>query len=816
MHKALTAPLVHLFASLVTTVMLSSAPLHADNSERVTLNMYRADVEQVLGWLAELRGLNILVDPRVDGELSIMAAQPVTPAQAESLVLSALDMYGYSISKNDHQMRITAAPSGGPGTIVESFTSDPTAARVIYVYWPKTVSAQALARLMAPLKGEKGFIQAFDDQALLLSDAGDRVKRLRKLAAMIDTGSDQAPSFFALKHADASAMATLLEGLFEGQRVTIAADEYSGTLLVSAAPAVLQQLETVIAQLDQRLVSNEETQVVELRFSQATELLPALRSVNERQGSEDLLKGRGHIEAVESANALILSGPTPWRRETLAVIEQLDQPRQQVLVESVIMEVSDGLITELGVEWNTDVSGDGVDALTRFGLQNSEIPAAIEQWTGAGLALGWFRNGSLRAVLRAAANDTGTRILSTPRLATLNHAPAEILVGSNIPVKTGEALVGGNGQSEPFTTIERKDIGIVLKVTPHINADDDVTLDIEQTVESLAPTSATDTDLITNKRQLKTRVRVENETVLVLGGLSSQENNEVVNKVPLLGDIPVMGALFRSSRNETVNRHLMVFIQPKLITDPSLAAEVSSEAMAQFSESSDEIVAPSPAPNKVALASDIETEWQTVVPTEQASADDREPPQSIPEPKAEPEPTQEPSPKPGSPADIPSETLAAASVPEPEPEPVYREEAIELDDQQAHITRSQGVRAAFVASPSPLAAPQSKQLPAAKEKRAAVQPKPSAAESTRVQVQAAVPSPPHAQAPRSAFEPSVEIVGERSPEPAPEPLLEQVPETKSERAPRAVPERDSAAVPDALPASKPESSKPSKLDYQWP
>lgn len=798
MHKALKAPLVYLFASLVATFMLSSPSLHADSSERVTLNMYRADVEQVLGWLAELRGLNILVDPRVDGELSIMAAQPVTPAQAESLVLSALDMYGYGISKNGKQMRITGAQSGGPGTIVESFTSAPNAARVIYVYWPKTVSAQALARLMAPLKGEKGFIQAFDDQALLLSDAGDRVKRLRKLATMIDTGSDQTPSFFALKHADASAMATLLEGLFEGQRVTIAADEYSGTLLVSAAPAVLKQVETVIAQLDQRLVSNEETQVVELRFSQATELLPALRSVNERQGSENVLKGRGHIEAVESANALILSGPTPWRRETLAVIEQLDQPRQQVLVESVIMEVSDGLITELGVEWNTDVSGDGVDALTRFGLQNSEIPAAIEQWTGAGLALGWFRNGSLRAVLRAAANDTGTRILSTPRLATLNHAPAEILVGSNIPVKTGEALVGGNGQSEPFTTIERKDIGIVLKVTPHINADDDVTLDIEQTVESLAPSSSTDTDLITNKRQLKTRVRVENETVLVLGGLSSQENNEVVNKVPLLGDIPVMGALFRSSRNETVNRHLMVFIQPKLITDPSQAAEVSSEAMAQFGQSQNQIAVPeSPAPNNVALATEPESEWQTVVPTEQASADDRVALESESKPKPKPKP------KPGSPvetrAESPVQALAALEA-EPEPEPVYREETIELDDQQAHITRSQGVRAAFVAAPSSLATPQ------------ATAPK---AESARVRAQAAVvtpelepkPEPAPASGP-AAFEPVVELAVEQSPEPMPEPLLETVPQ--------AAPERDSTAEPGTLAASKAEPSKPTKSDYQWP
>ncbi len=804
MYKGLIAPLGHLFASLMATLILA-LPVNANEAERVTLNMYQADVEQVLQWLSELRGINILVDPRVDGELSIMASQPVTPEQAESLVLSALDMYGYGISKNGNQMRIAPAQSGDPGTIVRSFTAEPNAARVIYLYWPTQVSAQALAKLMAPLKGSQGFIQPFDDQALLLSDAGDRVKRLRKLARMIDAGADSAPRFFPLQHADASAMATLLEGLFEGQRVTIAADEYSSSLLVSAAPAVMKQLETVIAQLDQRLVNNEETQVVELRFSQATELLPALRSVNERQGSEDVLKGRGHIEAVESANALILSGPTPWRQETLAVIQQLDQPRQQVLVESVIMEVSDGLITELGVEWNTDVSGDGVEALTRFGIQNGEIPPLIEEWTGAGLALGWFRNGSLRAVLRAAANDTGTRILSTPRLATLNHAPAEILVGSNIPVKTGEALVGGNGQSEPFTTIERKDIGIVLKVTPHINADDDVTLDIEQTVESLAPSSSTDTDVVTNKRQLKTRVRVENETVLVLGGLSSQENNEVVSKVPVLGDIPLMGALFRNTRNETVNRHLMVFIQPRLITDPDVAADVSSEAMAQFaSEQSSATLdfdpAPSPSPTAQANSPENdaanESEWQMVQPSQATDTQiDATKESSLQKPPVQKAPVSADLPQSEKDADVMADAVSV------EPEPVYGEETIELDDQQAHITRSQGVRSAFVA---PSSAP---------SMEPALQPKRAASPRPKVTVQT-----PKTEAPkREAKEPASKQAEVAEPK-AQQPKL-------SKAAPQAEPVRQAAPtqvqqpaverpVQQARPAKTPTPSSAS--DYQWP
>lgn len=708
MHKGLIAPLGHFVVSLVAVFMLCS-PVTADTGanaeERVTVNMYRADVDQVLQWLAELRGLNILIDPRVEGELSILAAEPVSPQQAESLVLSALDMYGYGIEMDNKQVRVMPAQATGPGTIVETFTSEPNSARMIYLYWPKTVSAQSLAKLMAPLKGENGFIQAFDDQALLLSDAGDRVKRLRTLAIMIDSGAETAPTFFALEHADASAMVTLLRGLFDGQRLTIAADEYSASLLVSAAPALIKQVERIIRQLDQRLISSEEAEVVELRFSQVSDLLPALRSVNERQGSEEALQGRGHIEAVESANALILSGPTPWRRETLSVIRQLDQPRQQVLVESVIMEVSDGLITELGVEWNTDVNGEGIEALTRFGIQNSEIPPLIEEWTGAGLALGWFRNGSLRAVVRAAANDSGTRILSTPRLATLNHAPAEILVGSNIPVKTGEALVGSSGESEPFTTIERKDIGIVLKVTPHINADGDVTLDIEQTVESVAPSNATDTDIVTNKRQLKTRVRVQNETVLVLGGLSSQESNEVVSKVPLLGDIPVMGALFRNTRNETVNRHLMVFIQPKLITDPSTAEAVSSEAWESFRdndttasavaalEAKDREVSQDPEDRK-------SSEWRTVNPADTAatevvsSANGEKQPLAIRKPAPTPEPSSE---RTSATTERMQTGTSAKTKPSPETALNYQEETIILDDQQAHITRSQGVRGAFVA-----------------------------------------------------------------------------------------------------------------------
>ena len=345
-------------------------------------------------------------------------------------------------------------------------------------------------------------------------------------------------------------------------------------------------------------------------------------------------------------------------------------------------------------------------------------------------------------MLRAAANDTGTRILSTPRLATLNHAPAEILVGSNIPVKTGEALVGGNGQSEPFTTIERKDIGIVLKVTPHINADDDVTLDIEQTVESLAPSSSTDTDLVTNKRQLKTRVRVENETVLVLGGLSSQENNEVVSKVPVLGDIPLMGALFRNTRNETVNRHLMVFIQPRLITDPDVAADVSSEAMAQFgneqsSATLDFDSVPSPAQTTQAYSTQNdaanESEWEMVQPSQAADTQiDATEESSLQKPPVQPVSVS---------ADLPQsekesiETRdAVADAVSVEPEPVYGEETIELDDQQAHITRSQGVRSAFVA---PSSAP---------SMEPALQPKREASPRTKVTVQTPKPEAPKIEA----------------------------------------------------------------------
>ena len=496
----------------------------------------------------------------------------------------------------------------------------------------------------------------------------------------------------------------------------------------------------MLKQLDQRLVSSEETEVVDLKFSQASDLLPALQSVNERKASDEALQGRGHIEAVESANALILAGPAPWRSETRAVIERLDQPRQQVLVESVIMEVSDSLISELGVEWNTDVQGDGVEALTRFGIQNAEIPPVIQEWGGAGLALGWFRNGSLRAVVRAAANDTGTRILSTPRLATLDHAPAEILVGSNIPVKTGEALLDGNGQGQPFTTIERKDIGIALKVTPHINADGDVTLDIEQSVESVTPSSSTSTDIVTNKRQLKTRVRVQNETVLVLGGLSSQENNEIVDKVPLLGDIPVLGALFRNTRNETVNRHLMVFIQPKLITDAATAeAETSkaiqlvrdarAEAGLQTEAIQDEAIQKEENQNEsiqngaLQSSGSQEDKWQTMTPTRPKA--NPEPPKVATELEEESAPdvatktVPEASPEASRDDAIASTASIAAQAEKPAaseeiqakadepfdtaPEPVYAEETIELDEAVAHQTRSQGIRGAFVALPEAVA-----------------------------------------------------------------------------------------------------------------
>ena len=455
--------------------------------------------------------------------------------------------------------------------------------QALYVYESHGGDLQKLSAAIRPLVGNAGHITPIPDtNKLIIADAYDNIKRLVQLISQIDTQDNITIKSIALQHASASTVAAVINSLLEKQNqqtFTIASDERSNSLLMTGDAVIERRVRQLVSQLDRPIINTDTTKVIYLHYTDAAELLPILTSmassIKEENKNHKIQQQAVSVSASDSTNALIITAPPDILYAMEKVVDQLDIKRAQVLVEAIIVEVSEELAQTIGVEWNTSFSaGTGTEAATNFGLRSATNENAL---ISAGLSLGYYSNGSLRALINALATNVDANILSTPSLLTLDNQEAEILVGSNVPFITGQTRGSNNENSDPFTTIEREDIGLTLKVKPQINNSDDITLEIIQELETITDSVDAASDIVTNKRSIKTKVLVKNENILVLGGLITDEDREVVNKVPLLGDVPLLGSLFRSTTTRTSQRNLMIFIHPKIMANEADLELLSSQ-----------------------------------------------------------------------------------------------------------------------------------------------------------------------------------------------------------------------------------------------
>ncbi|HEB27686.1 MAG TPA: type II secretion system protein GspD [Porticoccus sp.] len=555
-----------------------------DEDELLTINMRDADISAVIQWMAEQTNKMIVVDPRVKGKVTILANQGMTPDQAYQVFLTMLDVHGYAATESGGILRIFPASQAkaAPKDLIKSFDQLGGGEQILYIYQANNVSATRLVELLRPLLPSSGHIAAFpESNSLIISDESENVKRLVAMVKQIDESGEFNIEIIKLNHADSNNVAGLVLSLVgdeSGPAFSITSDDRSNSLLMSGDPATRQRVKQLIAQLDKPITDSGNTRVVYLHYLDAAELLPILRGMSTTM-QEDNKNANNQspisIEASESANAIIMTAPPYLLDVMLDVIAQVDIRRAQVLVEAIIVEVSKDFSQTIGVEWNTSLSRDsGTEAITNFGLKTVDNEGVISL-LGSGLNLGFYRNGSLRVLAQAIANENDANILSTPSIITLDNHEAEILVGSNVPFITGQATGSASTTSDPFTTYERQDIGITLKITPQINEGDSITLDILQEIESISEATTVASDIVTNKRSIKTKVIVEDEAILVLGGLISDETQQLVKKVPLLGDLPILGALFRSTTDQIVKKNLMVFIHPVIIDSEEVANHVT-------------------------------------------------------------------------------------------------------------------------------------------------------------------------------------------------------------------------------------------------
>jgi general secretion pathway protein D len=599
-------------------------PVAAAQGESHTLNLKGADIGVLIETVSQITGKSFIVDPRVEGRVTVISSRPQSAAEIYETFQSVLRVHGYAAVSSGDMIKIVpdtiAAQDGSVGN--GGGGPDALVTRIVDL---THVSAGEMATLLRPLAPQQAQMVAHPgSNTLVITDRAGNVERLVSLIRRIDTASDSDVEVIPLRHASAAEVARTLTSLeannaapgTPGTAQKMIADERTNSILLSGDRGQRLRMRSLIAHLDTPLEGGENTQVVYLRYAKAADLVPILDGVaNTLTGAIPAAEGQpagarsATIQPHEETNALVITASPAVFRELAAVVRQLDVRRAQVLVEAVIAEVSDDLADEIGVQWqSTSYDGGpndtGVIGGTNFPGSNGGggIVGALTNPLGAiggssGLNLGYIGGritipnptGSgeitifqIGALVKALRGDGRANVLSNPSVVTLDHHEAEFKVVQEVPFLTGQYTNtstngGANQPTNPFQTVDRQDVGLILTVTPHVNEGDSVRLDLKQEVSSIAASVPGAVDLITNKRELTTSVLVPDGGMLVLGGLSAEESTQGVSGVPGVSRIPLLGNLFKSRRSTKSKRTLMIFLRPIILRDAATEAAVSNE-----------------------------------------------------------------------------------------------------------------------------------------------------------------------------------------------------------------------------------------------
>lgn len=561
------------------------------------LNFKDADIRSLIETVADITGRSIIVDPQVAGRVTVISSEPMAAEDLYQVFLSVLRVHGYSAVEGDGVVRVvpdsTARTDAGVPLTAVSAGPDAPITRVVGL---RHVEAAEVATLLRQLVPPSAVVVPHPaSNSLVISDRTAGVRRIEAIVGRLDAAGDQDLEVISLQHANAAEVVRIANSVYSGdQRRSVVADERTNTVVLSGDPGRRLRLRALISHLDTPLSEEGGSRVIYLRYADAEGLLPVLESLlDESDEGRSTARIRAHTET----NALVITAPPAVYRNIQSVVNQLDIRRAQVLVEAIIAEVAADTGRELGIQWQFFESGDsGFFGGTNFqsggrnilnlsaGLAGEEAGGVLP---GRGLNLGYVGGRTnllgielveIGALARALATDANTNVLSTPSVVTMDNQEASINVGQEVPFLSGSFLAEGistaDGQVNPFQTIERREVGVKLNVTPHINEGDMILLGITQEVSSLAPITGA-VDLITNKRTISTRVMVPDGAILVLGGLISDDLIDQTERVPGLGRIPLLGELFTYRSSSQVKRNLMVFIRPRILADEQLMRDIT-------------------------------------------------------------------------------------------------------------------------------------------------------------------------------------------------------------------------------------------------
>jgi general secretion pathway protein D len=637
MRKLLSAPWYkRSLTGVVTAVLLNSILLSANiSAAEYSPNFKGTEIGEFINIVGKNLRKTMIVDPNVRGKVNVRSYDLLTEEQYYQFFLNVLEVYGFSaVSMDNNIVKIIRNKDAKTSSIPVVGNENPGAGdeMVTRVVEVKNVTVRELTPLLRQLSDQAGggnVVNYDPANVIMLTGTAAVVNRLVKIIERVDKAGDQDVQIISLKYASAGEMVRIIEAMNksgQGQGSAtptflipkIVADERTNSVIVSGEVKARERVARLVSRLDSELESNGNTRVYHLKYAKSEDMVKVLQGVSESIEADSSTTSTSarksntrnvSIDAHEDTNTLVITAQPDMLRSLEAVIRQLDIRRAQVLIEAIIVEVFEGDGVNLGVQWYSEQGGvtqfsNGVAPISAVaaaaesarstpGTKGSTVTSEngavtvnpdqadikgdyslLAQVLGSvsGTMFGIVKD-DWGAIVQAVSSDTNSNLLSTPSITTLDNEEAYFIVGQEVPIITGAQT--GSNNSNPFQTVERQEIGIKLKVTPQINEGSGVQLTIEQEVSSVS--GATGVDISINKREIKTTVMADDGATVILGGLIDEDVQESVQKVPLLGDIPFIGHLFKSTSNTTRKRNLMVFLRPTIVRDGKLMNDLSRE-----------------------------------------------------------------------------------------------------------------------------------------------------------------------------------------------------------------------------------------------
>lgn len=593
-------------ALFTMSIAFTAAPFmaHAED-QNWQVNMKDADISAFIGQIADITGKSFVIDPRVKGKVTVVSTETMNTEAVYELFLSVLKVHGYAaVPAGDVIMVVQQNSVKQQGGDLEAKTKKQSQEMVTKVITIKNTPALDLVPILRPLVAKYGHLAGVRSaNALIISDHASNISRIEQIIDRLDKSGSEELEVIQLKEAWVGNVVTMLQSLdpdkvAQGKgaksggtgSIRVVADERSNRLIIKGEKTSRERIRKLIMQLDKPSYFSGSAKVIRLKYADSkklAELIKNLMSDTSSTGGKDSnkAKGKASIFADEELNALVIRAEPSILKEISEIIHELDVRRAQVLIESAIVEVSGDVTDALGVQWAVGDTSNPV-AGTNFknaGQDLNSIASGIAAGTPSlsnGLTLGGYKTTGgqfdFGMVIQALESQTNTNLLSTPSIMTLDNQEAEIIVGQNVPFITGSTSSSNN--TNPFTTITREDIGVTLKIKPHIHEGNELRLEVEVSAESVSDTTVQgQADLITNKRKLKTMILAADKETIVLGGLISDDITETESKVPFLGDIPGLGWLFKSKSTQHIKRNLMVFLRPTIVLEKQKAVELTND-----------------------------------------------------------------------------------------------------------------------------------------------------------------------------------------------------------------------------------------------